>query len=80
MGMRIPITVPQLGTVESIVVIEWLVAGGERVEAGAPVVSIETEKAETEIESPASGTLEIGIEAGEDEHDVGTVLGHIIEE
>ncbi len=80
MTTRTPITVPQLGTIESIVVIEWLAAAGDHVAAGDPVVSIETEKAETEIDSPTSGQLEINIQAGDDEHAVGAVLGHIIED
>lgn len=77
MGERIPITVPQLGVVEEIVVVEWLAASGDDVAAGTPVVVIETEKAETELEAPASGVLEIAVAAGDDEHPVGTVLGHV---
>ena len=80
MGTRTPITVPQLGAVEAILIVEWLGTAGEQVAAGDAVVVIETEKAETEIEAPASGKLEIDIEAGDDEHAVGTVLGHIIED
>lgn len=77
MADRTPITVPQLGVVEEIVVVEWLFETGDAVQAGAPVVVIETEKAETEIESPASGTLEITVPAGDDEHPVGAVLGYV---
>ena len=80
MADRIPIAVPQLGVVEEIVVIEWLAATGDLVAADAPVVVIETEKAETEIEAPASGTLEIDIPAGDQEYPVGTVLGHVVTE
>lgn len=78
MAERIPIAVPQLGVVEEIVVVEWLFEAGTTVEAGAPVVVIETEKAETELESPAAGTLEIVVAPGDDEYPVGTVLGHIL--
>ena len=80
MGERVAISVPQLGVVEEIVVLEWLFAAGDHVDAEAPVVVIETEKAETEIEAPASGTLEIIVEPGDDEHPVGTVLGHVVKE
>jgi len=73
----IPIEVPQLGVVEQIVVVEWLTEAGAAVTAGDPVVVIETEKAEAEIEAPASGTLEIDVPAGDDEYPVGTVLGRI---
>jgi pyruvate/2-oxoglutarate dehydrogenase complex dihydrolipoamide acyltransferase (E2) component len=75
---RIPIPVPQLGVDENIVVVEWLVAAGAAVEAGTPVVVIETEKAETELEAPAAGTVEITVEPGDDEYTVGTVLGHVV--
>jgi pyruvate/2-oxoglutarate dehydrogenase complex dihydrolipoamide acyltransferase (E2) component len=78
MAERVPIAVPQLGVVEEIVVLEWLFATGDTVVADAPLVIIETEKAETELESPASGTLEIVIEAGDDEYPVGAVLGHVV--
>lgn len=78
MPERTPIRVPQLGVVEEIVVLEWLAAPGDPVAAGDPIVLIETEKAETELEAPADGTLEITVEAGDDEHPVGTVLGHVV--
>jgi len=78
MTERVPIAVPQLGVVEEIVVLEWLFASGDSVVADTPLVIIETEKAETELESPASGTLEIAIEAGDDEYPVGTILGHVV--
>lgn len=80
MADRVPIRVPQLGVVENIVVLEWLAASGEAVAAGDPIVLIETEKAETELEAPAAGTLEISVAAGDEEHPVGTVLGHVITE
>lgn len=78
MGGRIPIAVPQLGVVEEIVVVEWIYGSGDAVTAGEPIVVIETEKAETEIEAPATGILDIAVEAGDDEHPVGTVLGHVV--
>ena len=78
MSDRIPITVPQLGVVEEIIVVEWLLPDGSAVDAGTPVVVIETEKAETELEAPASGKLEIAVQAGDDEHPVGAVLGHVL--
>jgi len=55
---------------------EWLVADGAMVEAGAPLFTMESDKSTNEIESPASGTLRILINAGET-HPVGTVLGVI---
>lgn len=37
----------------------WLVADGERVSAGQPVVEVETDKATIEIEAPADGLIRI---------------------
>ncbi len=52
---------------ESATVVEWLRATGEAVEAGAPLVVVETSKAAAEIEAPASGTLaEIRVSPGEE--------------
>ncbi len=64
--MPTPIKLPNLGAEASEATIEsWLVAVGDMVAAGDPVVAIETEKATVEIESPVSGTLvEITVAAG----------------
>ena len=62
---------------EAVVVVEWHKKPGERVEAGETVVTVETAKAATEIEAPASGVLaEIRADIGE-EIEVGGVLGII---
>jgi pimeloyl-ACP methyl ester carboxylesterase len=54
----IPIAMPRLGmTMEEGTVVEWPVPMGARVEKGQVVLVIETEKAESEIEATASGTL-----------------------
>jgi pyruvate/2-oxoglutarate dehydrogenase complex dihydrolipoamide acyltransferase (E2) component len=44
------------GLVEA-TVLEWLVAVGETVQRGAPLVEVETTKASTELPSPASGIV-----------------------
>jgi len=66
-----------MGVVESVLVLEWLKGSGASVLAGEPVVVIETDKAETELEAPADGELEIEVPAGEDEVAVLTVLGYV---
>jgi pyruvate dehydrogenase E2 component (dihydrolipoamide acetyltransferase) len=54
-------------SVESCILVEWLVKAGDSVEAGQPVASIETDKAVFEVESPASGTvLELFFDEGDD--------------
>jgi pyruvate/2-oxoglutarate dehydrogenase complex dihydrolipoamide acyltransferase (E2) component len=75
--MRIPITVPQLGLVESVVLLEWLVPDGETVEAGEPLILVETDKAQTEIVAPATGRVNVAIPAGDQDVAVGAEVGHI---
>lgn len=75
------IVVPHSGVVETVVIVEWLRAAGERVEAGEEVVIVESEKAETAIEAPAGGTLEIVVHADPEadvEVDVGATIGHVV--
>ena len=72
------LVVPQMGVVEQVLVVEWLVDDGSEVAAGDPVVVIDTDKAATELEAPASGRLAILVAASdEDEVAVGTVLATI---
>ena len=72
------LVVPQMGVVEQVLVVEWLVDDGSEVAVSDPVVVVDTDKAETELEAPASGRLTILVEAGdEDEVAVGTVLATI---
>jgi pyruvate/2-oxoglutarate dehydrogenase complex dihydrolipoamide acyltransferase (E2) component len=55
----VPVIVPQLGNaMEEVTVAEWYVGVGERVEEGEPIVMIDSEKAQSELEAPASGTLQ----------------------
>ena len=81
MADRTPIVVPHSGVVESVIIVEWLHTAGERVEAGEELVIVESEKAETAIEAPAGGTLEIVVDADPEadvEVDVGTTIGHVV--
>ena len=71
------LTIPQMGVVEQVLVVEWLVEDGSQVTAGEPVVVIDTDKAETELEAPASGRLHVLVPAGDEEVAVGTVLATI---
>jgi pyruvate/2-oxoglutarate dehydrogenase complex dihydrolipoamide acyltransferase (E2) component len=55
---RIIWRMPQLGNgVETAIIQEWLVAAGEPVTEGEPVVVVETDKATSDLESPVTGTL-----------------------
>jgi pyruvate/2-oxoglutarate dehydrogenase complex dihydrolipoamide acyltransferase (E2) component len=72
-----PVAIPLLGVaITDGVLAEWRVADGDFVEVGAPLYILETDKVETEIEAPASGTLRVLGTAGE-RYDVGTVIGVI---
>ena len=72
------IVVPHSGVVEEVVVVEWLKQDGADVTEGEAVVTIEHQKAEIELEAPASGRLSVLVEADLDaEVPVGTTLGTI---
>ena len=77
---RSELVVPQMGVVEQVLVVEWLVADGSTVASGDPVVVIDTDKAETELEAPASGRLTILVPASDDDVAVGTVLATVAED
>ncbi len=56
--MAVPVIMPKLEMAqETSTVVEWLKQEGDRVEEGEPLLTVETDKATVEIESPASGIL-----------------------
>jgi pyruvate/2-oxoglutarate dehydrogenase complex dihydrolipoamide acyltransferase (E2) component len=56
--MRAKVKMPKLGlTMTEAKILEWKKAVGDAVVAGEVLLVIETEKADVEIEAPASGTL-----------------------
>lgn len=56
--MATPIRMPDLGTtVEEFRLMSWLVAEGDVIELGDALAEIETDKAVTQLESPAKGVL-----------------------
>src|SRR5438309_1126979 len=65
--MAVSVTLPALGeSVSEGTVTRWLKAEGERVEADEPLLEVSTDKVDTEIPAPVSGTL-LEILVGEDE-------------
>jgi pyruvate dehydrogenase E2 component (dihydrolipoamide acetyltransferase) len=76
--MSVSVTMPRLGeSVSEGTVTRWLKAEGEHVDADEPLLEVSTDKVDTEIPSPASGTLS-SIKVAEDETvDVGTELAVI---
>jgi pyruvate/2-oxoglutarate dehydrogenase complex dihydrolipoamide acyltransferase (E2) component len=76
--MATEIILPKIGfSMNEAVLSEWLVADGSAIKEGDPLYTIESDKSAQEIESPASGTVEILKPVGET-YDVGTVLGRIV--
>ena len=78
---RVEIRMPALGqSVAEGTVMQWLKAPGEPVRADESLVAVSTDKAESEVPSPASGVLEsIAVPAGETV-EVGTVLAVLVTE
>lgn len=59
--MAIDLFIPQLGqTVEEVILVNWLVEDGSKVDFGDPVLEVETDKAVFNVEANAKGTLHIG--------------------
>ncbi len=76
--MAHPILMPKAGqSMEEGRVVSWLVSEGDRVERGDPLVEIETDKANLEVEALASGTLLKTLAAEGDMCPVLTVIGVI---
>jgi pyruvate/2-oxoglutarate dehydrogenase complex dihydrolipoamide acyltransferase (E2) component len=79
--MPIEVRLPQLADAMTAVKVgAWLKREGDRVASGEPIVEVETDKTNVEIEAPASGVLQrILIAAGSDGVTVGALLATIVE-
>ncbi len=76
--MTIPVVMPQLG--ESIVeatLVHWRVEVGARVERGAPIADVETDKATSELLAPATGRLTRHLVEAGTTVDVGTPVAEL---
>ena len=64
-------------TMDHAVVIDWAFSEGQNVEKGAVLLTVETDKATAEVESPANGRLvSVAVKAG-DSIAPGDLLGEI---
>lgn len=76
--MAVPIRMPDLGTtVDEVELVAWLVLEGEPVKRGQPVAEVETDKAASELESVAEGTLLKHVVAEGESVQTGDVLAYV---
>lgn len=69
---------PKLGlTMEEAKIVEWLVADGAEVVKGTPVLRIETDKVESDVEAPAAGRLHRTGDVGST-FSCGAVIGYLL--
>ena len=79
--MRVPIEMQSLAyEMEGAVIIEWLVEVGALVAKGDPIVIVETEKAEVEMEALDGGVLVEVLSVPGDEVPVGAPIGYLEEQ
>ncbi|HEY4409619.1 MAG TPA: biotin/lipoyl-containing protein [Acidimicrobiia bacterium] len=75
--MPTPVNIPKLGiSMTEGTLNTWMVGDGDTVEKGQVLYVLETDKVETEIESPAAGTVRLVAEPGE-VYPVGALVAQI---
>jgi pyruvate/2-oxoglutarate dehydrogenase complex dihydrolipoamide acyltransferase (E2) component len=75
---RTAIVLPKAGmSMVAATVVAWRKAPGDRVEQGEPIVDIETDKVEMQVEAPVSGVLAEVLVAADEDAEVGATLGLI---
>lgn len=73
-----PILLPKAGmNMVEATVVAWHKSPGDRVEAGEPVVQVETDKVDLEIEAPVAGILSHVLVSVDEDAEVGATLGLI---
>ncbi|MGY1670839.1 biotin/lipoyl-containing protein [Geodermatophilus sp. SYSU D00710] len=72
------VVLPKWGmTMQEAVVGDWLVAVGDEVTEGQPLVTVESDKVDADVESPGSGVVaEILVQTGETA-EVGAVIARL---
>jgi pyruvate/2-oxoglutarate dehydrogenase complex dihydrolipoamide acyltransferase (E2) component len=74
---KIPIRIPKLSiATHEATLLHRIVADGQAVDEGDALYLLETEKVETEVESPAGGVVRWTSEPGTT-YDVGTEIGYL---
>ena len=74
------VLVPKLGEMTAeVVMIEWYVAVGDRVEVGDPLARVETDKVEADVPAPIAGVVTLLTVEPDDEVAVGDPMCEIEE-
>jgi pyruvate dehydrogenase E2 component (dihydrolipoamide acetyltransferase) len=69
---------PKLGlTMEEGTILEWLVASGDLIEPGMPILRIETDKVESDVEATTAGRIHVSGQTGET-YTCGAVIGYVL--
>ena len=69
---------PKLGlTMEEGTILEWLVSSGDLIEPGMPILRIETDKVESDVEATAAGRIHVSGQTGET-YTCGAVIGYVL--
>ena len=77
--MSVQVEIPSMGeSVSEVILLEWLKGDGERVEQDEPLCVLETDKANVELPSPASGALK-HLQPIDTTLDIGAVVAEIDE-
>ena len=73
--MRREVKIPKWGlTIEKMTIVSWLKQVGDEVEKGEPLCAVDTDKSQTDLESPAAGRL-VELHAAEGEE---CIVGQVI--
>lgn len=76
--MSVEVRIPQIGfSTQEGTLVEWLVADGADVSDGAPLYTLELDKAVQEVTSPATGKLKVRAEVGQT-YQVGALIAEIV--
>ena len=78
MSEATPILLPKAGmNMVEATVVAWHKSPGDRVEAGEPIVDVETDKVELQVEAPVAGVLREVLVGVDEDAPVGATLGLI---
>lgn len=73
--MKVKVKMPKLGqTVDEVVVTEWLCDVGQHVQTGTPLMTVETDKVDTDVPSPVTGVVVELLVAPDDEVATGAAI------